>query len=588
MLDKVKLWIYTQIDRVYRRVIAHEIVKAMQLDTERNKVITCDFILEADTSPQDEFELFQYIYAQKNEHFVPYYVINAHCAAYPEIKAKYGDIPYSAEDHVKFSFFIKDLFKTTKFICGGFQVMHALNIGVTDAVKRSPYVYSFFTQHGVNFFKDNFISQSSYSAFLFDKIMISNEFEKNLFMERGCYLEENLVKNGLFRWDLLSADHAESKKSIFIYFTHRRYLRHFEEEDISETVYVQTIVSLLRNAKFNRMLEENGYTLKVALHHTVLQVCGNDILDGVQILKDEEIADAKKEAALLITDYSSMCFEMWFQHKPVIFLHIPDTEDCLTYGHKTDLPAPYAGKEDYIFNVVDTVEECVDKLEGYFKNHFRFSPEEKEKRDKFFYYSSNFCERFYNYLVATKNDTKTLYHMPLNTSVSFARYPNLNTYAIEMPSTIGRWIVRKKAHFSFIVPSCEKDLAIQIQYQPYLNYKQYKFYVKIFVNGHKVHTQEIYHRYKDAFVLHVPKNYIAADGTVQIAFRLSHVYRRKSLKTHSKDKRYLSLRLLYLDVLERDHSIADPTEQFEAINAERAARLEAERAAQLEAEEPQT
>ena len=47
-------------DSFFRRYIAHEYAMAMQLDTERNKVICCDFIVEADTSPQDEFELFKY------------------------------------------------------------------------------------------------------------------------------------------------------------------------------------------------------------------------------------------------------------------------------------------------------------------------------------------------------------------------------------------------------------------------------------------------------------------------------------------------------------------------------------------------
>lgn len=32
-------------DMVFRRYISHYIVQAMQLDTQRNKVITCDFIL---------------------------------------------------------------------------------------------------------------------------------------------------------------------------------------------------------------------------------------------------------------------------------------------------------------------------------------------------------------------------------------------------------------------------------------------------------------------------------------------------------------------------------------------------------------
>ena len=329
-------------DSIFRRFIAHDYAMAMQLDTERNKVICCDFIVEADTSPQDEFELFKYIYENGREHFEPYYIINEKCASYAEIKAEYGEniIAYSPEKIREFALVLKELFKTVKFICGGFQVLHSLRLGITEAVKRSPYVYSIFTQHGITFFKDDFISQESYSSFLFDKLMISNDFEKQIFMERGCYAEENLIKNGLFRWDLLSADNAEAEKSIFIYFTHRRYLKNIEESELKNTVYVKTILGLLENPRFKKFVEENGYTLKIALHHSVLQACGSGLLEGVKILEDEEIADAKKNSAILITDYSSMCFEMWFQHKPSIFLNIPDGEDCIKYGHKTDLADP--------------------------------------------------------------------------------------------------------------------------------------------------------------------------------------------------------------------------------------------------------
>ncbi len=559
-------------DMLFRRYIAHEIAKSMQLDTKRNKVICCDFIVEADTSPQDEFELFKYLYENGRADFEPYYIINEKCAAYNEIKTKYGDniIPYAPEKIVEFAFFMKDLFKTVKFICGGFQVLHSLRIGITEAVKRSPYVYSFFTQHGITFFKDDFISQSSYSAFLFDKLMISNDFEKKIFMERACYTEENLVKNGLFRWDLLSADNAESKKVIFIYFTHRRYLKNIEDSELKNTVYVRTIAGFLENPRFKKFVEENGYTLKIALHHSVLQVCGSELLNGVQILEDDEIADAKKEAAILITDYSSMCFEMWFQHKPSIFLNIPDSEDCLKYGHKTDLAEPYSGKEEFIFNVVNSADECIDKLEDYYRTNFKLKPDEKAKRDAFFYYNGGFRERFYNYLRSMKNDVKKLYQMPVNTTVSFARFPDIATYGIEMPSPIGRWIVRKKAHFSFFVPSNKNDLAVQIYYEPYYYYKQYRIGTKVYVNGRLMLNEEIFRRKNGYIILDIPKSYIGSDNKVEISFKFTHVYPRSRLKTGAVgDERYLSLRLLEMDIYERNGSYASAENQLEQLRAAR-------------------
>lgn len=570
MFGKIKNTINTIRDSIFRRYIAHEIYKSMSLETVRNKVICCDFIVEADTSPQDEFELFKYLYAHKNQPFEPYYIINRNCSAYPEIKKQFGDniIPYSADNIVEFAFFMRDLFKTTKFICGGFQVLHSLRIGITEAVKRSPYVYSFFTQHGITFFKDDFISQSSYSAFLFDKLMISNDFEKKIFMERACYTEDNLVKNGLFRWDLLSSDNAEFGKSIFIYFTHRRYLKNIPENELKNTVYVRTISGLLENPEFQKLVKENGYTLKIALHHSVLQVCGNGLLENVQILSDDEIAEAKRTSSILITDYSSMCFEMWFQHKPSIFLNIPDSEDCLKYNHKTDLADPYSDKKDYIFNIVDTVEDCVDKLRYYFNNGFRLTADEKAKRDRFFYYNGNFCERFYDYLVSMKNETKVLYHIS-DSFTDFARYPNIETFGIEYPSPEGRWIVRKKAYISFFIPSSDKNLAVQIHYEPYFYYRQYKFFVKIYVNGHKVLSREIFNRKKDYFVFEVPKEFIASDGKIKISFRLSHVYKRKHLKTGTNDPRRLSLRLLDMDIVDRDYSYKTVGAQMRVIQNER-------------------
>lgn len=556
----------TMMNLGFRRYISHEIAMSMQLETERNKVVCCDFIVEADTSPQDEFELFKYLYENGRENFEPYYIINEHCAAYPEIKEKYGDniIPYAPEKLMDFAIYMKELFKTVKFICGGFQVLHSLRIGITEAVKRSPYVYSFFTQHGITFFKDDFISQSSYSAFLFDKLMISNDFEKKIFMERACYTEDNLIKNGLFRWDLLSADNAESTKTIFIYFTHRRYLKNIEESELRDTVYVKTIVGLLENPRFKKFVEENGYTLKVALHHSVLQSCGSDLLEGVKILEDEEIAGAKKEAAILITDYSSMCFEMWFQHKPSIFLNIPDSEDCIKYGHKTDLAEPYAGKEEYIFGIVNSADECMDKLEDYHRTGFKLKPDEKEKRDKFFYHNGGFRERFYNMLLDMRNDVKKLYQMPVNTTIDFARFPDIETFGIEAATPKGRWIVRKKAYFSFFVPSDKKDLAVEIYYAPYFYFKQYKMGVKVYVNGHEMFAKELYRRRRGYILLDIPKEYIGEDGKIQISFRISGVYRRGKLRTgNTTDPRYLSLRLLEMDIYERDKSFETIEEQVE-------------------------
>lgn len=541
--------LYTMSNELFRVLISHWNHRAVCMETHRNIVITCDLILEQDTSPQDEFELFKYLCSREEQSgLVPYYIMNEHSPEYEKISAEYGSriIPYSRENHRNFALKLRKLLVNTKFICSGFQVMHALNLGLTDAIKKSPYVYLIFTQHGVNFFKDNFITQSAYSAFLFDKIMISNDFERDLFIERGCYNENNLIKNGLFRWDLLSAEGAEHEKSIFIYFTHRRYLK--DIENVGDSVYVKTIAGLLNDKRFMSLVKENGYTLKVALHHTVLSVCGKDILDGVHILEDAEIAEAKRNSAILITDYSSMCFEMWFQHKPVIFLNVPDGEDCTEYGHKTDLPAPYEGKEDYIFNVVSTKEECIDRLSDYIKMDFAFTKDDKKKRDRFFYYNSGFCKRFCDYLISMKNEKKDMYKLCVGDSVSFSRHSDIYTEGVHFPDSEGRWIVCKNSRLMFYVNDINHSLYITLTGLPHPKCELCGIEMSFSVNGKHLIKKELYCHEMTDIILSVPKELIDSTGKIDIEIK-AHVI--KSVKSESEEintKSRLMFKLCTLNV----------------------------------------
>lgn len=538
-------------DEAFRVLISHMNHRAMNTEGERNVVITCDLILEEDTSTQDEFQLFRYLCHREDCCFEPYYIMNEHSSEYKEVKAQYGDriIPYSKKNHRRFALKLCKLLKRTKFICSGFQVMHALGIGITDAVKKSPYVYAIFTQHGVNFFKDDFISQSAYSSFIFDKIMISNEFEKNLFIERGCYEEKNLIKNGLFRWDLLKAEGAESEKSIFIYFTHRRYLKSME--NVNDSVYVKSIAGLLNDPRFTRLVKEQGYTLKVALHHTVLSVCGKELLEGIHILEDAEIAAAKRDSAILITDYSSMCFEMWFQHKPVIFLNIPDSEDCEKYGHKTDLPLPYAGKEDYIFNVVDTPDQCIDMLESYMKSGFEFTAHDKEKRDFFFYHNSGFCERFYEYLRENRNAVKDMYHIGFGETISFSRHSDIYTEGVHFPDSEGRWIVCRKAKLRLYVPETKKDIEISIKGLPHPKSSICGIRLGFTVNGRFICEERLHSPEPAEIILNVPAEAVSADGKIEIDITAGNISRKKELTDGINTQSRLSFKLAELTIREK-------------------------------------
>ena len=553
-LDLFKKTFSNPAERLYTKILTPKTQRAFSVKTVRNKLITCDLFIEKDTAPQDGFELFKYVYSRKNKDIVPYYVMNTQSELYSRFKAEYGDhiIGYNSKKRFSSAEKLISLFKTTKFICDGYKVFNALNIGVNSAIMSCEDAYLIFIQHGVNFFKDNFITLNSYSAFTFDKLMISNEIEKDIFITRGGFTEDAFIENGLFRWDLLSSEKSEkTNRCVFIYFTHRRYLKSLV--NVGDSVYVKTIVNLLTHPKFTELIEKNGYTVKIGVHHSVVDACGRDIFKGFQIIDDIDIAEAKATSDILITDYSSMCFEMWFQHKPVIFMNIPDGEDCVRYGHRTDLPAPYRNKEDYLFNLVNSADDCVALLDRYVHNNFSFNEEEKAKRDAFFYYNSGFCERFYNYLLTIKDEKKKLYHIDFNQAYLFSRFAGLYTEGIDTPRSTGRWIIRKKAAVGFCVPKSDKEIAVKLTVQPLLKLNQYQLDTDIFVNGHLANNSIFNERKKMDIFLVIPQEWIASDGYIEISFRIKGCRRYKKIADAPGDNRFVSIHLISLMVFEKDN-----------------------------------
>lgn len=527
--------------------------RAFQKDTVRNQVIICDHFIEKDTAPMDGFVLFRYLLEQPHAEIEPYYVMHQKSAQYPQMKAQYGNriIGYDETKRIASICTLAKHFQYTKFLCDGYTALDTLQIGLYDAVKRSKDAYVIFTQHGVNFFKESFLTAQSFSAFRMDKVMVSNAIEQEMFLRRGCFRAEDCIQNGLFRWDLLSLEPPKKPHhSIFIYFTHRRYLQFLP--DLQSSTYVRSILALLTHPKLKALAEETGSTIEIGLHHSLLDVCGSDVFQGFHLLSDAEIAEAKRRADVLITDYSSMCFEMWFQHKPVIFLRIPDQEECLRYQQPTDLPDPYQGKEQYLFGLTDSVDACVAQLEQYMQNSFTLSAEETAKRDAFFFYESDFCARFYKQLLCLREQQKPTRYIPLEQPVPFSRCPDFETEGLELPCQDGRWMTRKKAKIAFYVPTAAGDLTVSLSLFPLLQPPQNALTLRIDTGQRLVGRFSVTEDKPQQLHFQIPRAQIAADGYVELSVRTFGVYRQNQITANAADRRHVSICFVRMTVQQQD------------------------------------
>ena len=248
--------------------------------------------------------------------------------------------------------------------------------------KRSSVWQYIFIQHGPTFLKESVFASNYLSHKKFDKILVSSEEERNLFKKHE-WSDENLIKAGLPRWDLLDNVEKDSQKSILVMLTWRK----FNQINFEKSLYKKNLFSLLKNKELNDYLKEKNVKLYFAPHHALVSL--NELefvsdLENVQFIKSNEVSRCIRKCSALITDFSSVAFDFMFQNKPVIYYLLDKEDSRLSDLDRFDLEC-IANKKNNIPNMLFDEKSVVRKIKYYIDNDFVIESEVKEKYDKFFY-----------------------------------------------------------------------------------------------------------------------------------------------------------------------------------------------------------
>ncbi len=364
----------------------------------RNFIIMGDLFFNKSVAPIDNFAFFEYLHSKKSK-YVGYYILHKNYKEYDFIKSKYGKYIITYRNKADLLFYLKIAFLSfkTRFVLDSFDAF-ALFFGLF--FKKSKKIDIIFSQHGITYFKQEFITPCMYGAKKLDKVIVSNNYEYEIFKTKAGYLEKNIIKLGLFRWDSLKPVQSDSK-IIFVYFTFRHYL--VKHNNIFETNYFKNIFSLLSNQKLLYMMEKHNIKIKLSLHHDFLSYIELSKFDNFEFVQEEEIKSIKNEAAMLITDFSSMSFDFMLQDKPVIFYRLDEND---FWSSKLDSGYASTIKElsSTIYNIYDNEESVVEKIIEYSTNNFELEDIYKDKNKYFFYSKKGICEKFYKKLVLLDSD----------------------------------------------------------------------------------------------------------------------------------------------------------------------------------------
>lgn len=258
--------------------------------------------------------------------------------------------------------------------------------------RKSPNIEYICIGHGTAFFRNSHFKGYYMSTRRYNRILVSNEYEKELLINYN-WKDEMFIKAGLPRWDKLPTRKTDNKK-ILIFFTWRRTFGD-NTIDINEFEYIKKQKEFFASDRIKKLKSQYGVSFCMGYHHALLDQCEGDLYgliasNVVEFVSNDQISRAIAESAMLLTDFSSVFADFYFQNKPVVFYRLDENDQALDDGEKEDFAA-IAAQTPKIYNVVNDENAVFDRLEHYIKQDFQMDAGEKEKAAAFFYTRNNVC-----------------------------------------------------------------------------------------------------------------------------------------------------------------------------------------------------
>ena len=270
--------------------------------------------------------------------------------------------------------------------------------------------------HGVNYFKGYLFNYFRiYGRGFNNKILIPPSNVLINITLKWCWKEEDIIKINLPRWDRYSnieyyfSGNIKSN-SILVMFTWRYTKWQNGFNDISD-LYHENIIKLIEDPDLLEALKQKNMTMYFCLHRYVngkyfsryVKVIKN--IENIRFLKQKEISECLAKTNLVVSDFSSIIFDIMSRDKPFV-LYVPDENDPTIeqYYSKDYINLIRDTKIGRIKfkNKCNTIKETVNMIIKYINNNFEIEPDLKEFYKSFNFKTNNNSIEFVEYLTNLK------------------------------------------------------------------------------------------------------------------------------------------------------------------------------------------
>ena len=351
-------------------------------------IIFSDYFTSKYCSDINAYTIFDYYLNQ--DYYNAYYIINIESELYYSLneqnKTKNLILINNTEN------IYNDLFYyllNSKIIVQSYVIYDFQNI-----INNVPYLKYLYINHGITYFKTNFISSELHYV-KEDKrnIITSSPYEYNIFVNKFKYSPSYIYRAGIARYDAyktLEIDESE-EDCILITFTYRMYNSSIYENSL----YKKNLEKLLNKKSLIKFLKKRKINLIYIPHHNELflnKSYQQTNLRYAKIIGQNNLTKYIKKCSLLVTDFSSISFAFMFLYKPVLF-YLIDYDDTVEVKEKKCMDP---NNKLYFGNSFMNQQKLIKKIKYYVKKKYKIKKSLKTKYESVFYYRENISHRIFN------------------------------------------------------------------------------------------------------------------------------------------------------------------------------------------------
>ncbi|EAK9858037.1 glycosyltransferase [Campylobacter lari] len=229
---------------------------------------------------------------------------------------------------------------------------------------------------------------------------IANDYNRYKFGKK------EMVLTGLARHDALLKNNRSNVKQIFIMPTWRKNIvgnaAKSDIKDLKEyfkrSEYFQKWNSLLNNNGLKKLCELYSYTIVFNPHPYIMPYLKEfNISSNIKIAnQNESLQELFCNSSLMITDYSSVSFEMAYLEKPILYYQFDKEEFFTSHTYQKGY---FDYKKDGFGPVVENEENLLKEFEKLLQNDCRVFGVYKDNIDSTFVFKDRrCCERIYKKL----------------------------------------------------------------------------------------------------------------------------------------------------------------------------------------------